>query len=72
MNLPDELMRQVKAEAAYRGTTITALVGEALQCLLDERTARRKRVRLPVVSGRGPLPGVDLHDNETLAALAED
>lgn len=73
MNLSDDLMRRVKQEAAARGTTVTALVDEALRRLLEDRNDEADvRVRLPVVSGRGPLPGVDLHDNASLADLVEN
>ena len=66
VRLPEELMRQVKAEAARRGETVTAHIERGLRLVLSAsgRSTRRRRVALPVSRARGGLqPGIDLDDS---------
>ncbi|HEV8054965.1 MAG TPA: hypothetical protein VGP51_00585 [Nocardioidaceae bacterium] len=57
MNLDDELLRQLKQRATERGTTVTALVAEAVRASLVEPAARRAfELDMPTVRGeRNPL-----------------
>ena len=68
INVSDELLRQVKLLAVERGTTITALVEEALREVVARK--RSKVVGSPVTLttfGSGGLqPGVDLDDSAGL------
>jgi hypothetical protein len=68
INVSDELLRQVKRLAVERGTTITALVEEALREVVARK--RSKVVGSPVTLttfGSGGLqPGVDLDDSAGL------
>lgn len=69
MRLPDEILEEARQYALDRGTTLTEHFEEALKEHLARRRklARvRRRIALPTVGGRGPLPGVDLHDGASL------
>lgn len=73
INLPTDLMIQIKKLAAASGSTVTALIEESLR----ERLARRRhsrrsgRVTLPTYGKQGPLPGVDLDDSASLLDVME-
>jgi hypothetical protein len=63
INLDDELHRRAKAYAARLGTSLTALVEEALRLRLARPASRRQGgVRLPTFRGDGLQPGVTLDD----------
>ena len=67
INLDDDLHRRAKAFAARIGTSLTALVEEALRLRLAQPSARQKgRVRLPTFRGDGLQPGVSLDDMDTV------
>ena len=67
INLDDDLHRRAKALAARTGTTLTALVEEALRLRLARPARRaRGRVRLPTFRGDGLKPGVTLDDMDTV------
>lgn len=54
LSLDDELHRLAKSCAAEHGTTLTALVEEALRARLTERRGKRRPpVRLPTFKGEG-------------------
>ena len=61
-------MRQVKAEAARRGETVTALIEAGLRLVLaSRRRASRTRVVVPVSRATGGTnPGIDLDDSSGL------
>jgi plasmid stability protein len=66
ISLDDDLHRRAKAYAAKAGTTLTALVEEALRARLAAgRGARRTPVQLPVFSGTG------LHDGLSLDRMSD-
>ena len=60
ITLDDDLHRRAKAFAVKTGTTLTALVEEALRAKLAARSARRPPVRLPVFRGNGLQEGLSL------------
>ena len=65
VRLDEGLLRQVKAEAARRGETVTALIERGLRLVLSRahRSPRRARVKLPVSRATGGTrPGIDLND----------
>lgn len=68
VRLDERLMREVKRLAHETGRTLTAVIEESLR----ETVARKReprpssRVRLPVFSGDGLLPGIDLDDGADL------
>ncbi len=58
VDVPDELMRRVKAVAATRGLKLKEFVEAALREALNDRHGRRRphRVRLPLIPGSGKAP----------------
>jgi hypothetical protein len=67
ISLDDELHRRAKSYAAEHGTTLTALVEEALRTRLAERRGRRRRpVRLPTFKGEGLQSGLSLDEMGTI------
>jgi hypothetical protein len=71
INLPDDLLARVKKLAATSGTTVTALIADALrESLARRRSPRRSRgVDLPTFGTGGLQPGVDLDDSAALLDL---
>jgi len=66
VRLDDGLMRQVKAEAARRGQTVTELIEKGLQLVLASGRARTRRERVVVPVSRatgGTHRGVDIDDS---------
>lgn len=72
LDLNDALVRQAKKAAAERGTTLTALIEDALRRQLNQPAAARKRRKLPVFKGDGLVAGVELHDTSKLLELLDD
>ena len=67
VTLDDDLHRRAKAYAARHGTTLAALVEEALRLRLARRAAARPRsVKLPTFRGDGLQPGLTLDDMSTI------
>ena len=72
VRLDDALLTAVKKLAVERGTTLTAVLEEALR----EKLARVHGLApsaaapaLPTFRGKGPRAGVDLHDTAALLDL---
>lgn len=76
LNLNDHLLIEAKRVAAERGTTLTAVMEDALRIAL--RQAREPKPRQPMelptfgVSGEGFMPGVDVSSNAALLDLMEE
>jgi hypothetical protein len=69
VRLDDALLRQVKAEAARRGETVTALIERGLRLILSsgDKPKRQPKVKLPVSRAKGGTrPGIDLDDSAGL------
>lgn len=67
ITLDEGLHRRAKAYAARHGTTLAALVEEALRLrLAPPSAARRGPIRLPTFRGDGLQPGVTLDDMSTV------
>jgi hypothetical protein len=65
--LDENLHRRAKAFAARQGTTLAALVEEALRLRLSRpESARRAAAPLPTFKGDGLQPGVTLDDMGTV------
>jgi predicted transcriptional regulator len=64
----DQLLVQAKRLAAERGTTLTALLEDALRETLARRkpSQRRSKLRLTTFGGGGVQPHVDLDDTASL------
>ncbi len=73
INLPDELLVQIKKLAATSRSTITALIEDALREALARRrrTRRHERVILRTYGKQGLLPGVDIDDTASVLDLME-
>lgn len=75
IRLPDDLLKEAKKRAAERGSSLTALVEEALREVLSR--SRRgdedgpEPVSLTTVDGSGVQHGVDLDDTASLRDLME-
>jgi len=73
INLPDQLLAQIKRLAAASRTTVTALVEDALREALSKRRGkrRRERVELTTYGKQGLQPGADVDDTAALLDLME-
>jgi hypothetical protein len=72
VRLDEHLLAQAKKHAAEAGTTLTALLEQALRESLARREAplsSGKPLRLKTVKGTGVRPGVDLDDSASLLDL---
>lgn len=73
IRLDDELLTRAKRAALERGTTLTAVIEDALRrALAPERPATRDDVHLPSSRGDGLQPGVDLDDTASLLDLMDE
>lgn len=73
IRLDDELLRAAKRAAVERGTTLTAVIEDALRRALAPAGAeRREPFRLPTFHGDGLRPGVDLDDTAALLDLMDE
>lgn len=71
IRLDDALLRRAKAAAAMSGRSLNDLIADALRASLASRPARARVAELPVFSGNGLQPGVDLDDNAALLDLMD-
>lgn len=73
INLPDDLLTQIKKLAAASRSTVTALIEDTLrEGLARRRRSRRSgQVTLPTYGKQGPLPGVDIDDTASLLDAME-
>lgn len=76
LDLDDHLLREAKRLAAERGTTLTAVMEDALRIVVRrvEQPKPRRRRKLPTtgVPGAGFMPGVDLDSNAATLELMEE
>jgi Bacterial antitoxin of type II TA system, VapB len=72
IRLDDDLLAAAKRRAAERGTTLTAVIEDALRESLARRApTKRARIELPRFCGEGVQPGVDLDDSAALRDLMD-
>jgi len=72
LDLDDALLAAARARAAQTGTTLTAVVEEALAAALAPRPPRSKRFQLRWKTHRGRLqPGIDIADRDSLIDAME-
>lgn len=72
LNLNDRLLVTVKKVAAERGTTMTAVIEEAIQIALNPKTARGRPFKLKWRPVGGKIRrGVDLDDRASLYDIME-
>jgi hypothetical protein len=67
LDLDDTLIRKAKGRAAAEGSTLTAVIEEALRRYLAPAPPATRRFRLKLLTRRGrPVPGVDVADRDRL------
>jgi Bacterial antitoxin of type II TA system, VapB len=75
LNLDDHLLAEAKRLAAARGSTLTAVMEDALRIVVRraEDTPEREPVELPSFgeAGAGFMPGVEIDDTAALLELME-
>lgn len=72
LDLNDQLARRAKRAAADSGTSLTALIEDALREKLERLGQRAKRrVTLPTFGADGTRPGVDLSRTAALLDLLD-
>jgi hypothetical protein len=72
IRLDDDLLRDAKRAAVERGTTLTAVIEDALRRALAHGAAMPvEHVELPTFRGDGLQPGVDLDDTASLLDLMD-
>jgi hypothetical protein len=72
ITIDDELLAQVKQQAATTGRTVSQTIEDALrESFLRRQEQPRSRVELMTWHGGRPLPGVDLDNNAALLDLME-
>jgi hypothetical protein len=73
IRLDDQLLKSAKRFAHDTGTSLTAVIEDALRQVLSRQTITppRKPVKLTTASGLGVRPGVDLDDSAALLAFME-
>jgi len=73
IRLDDELLTRAKRAALERGTTLTAVIEDALRmALAPGMPAPRDAKPLPSFKGDGLRPGVDLDDSASLLDLMDE
>jgi hypothetical protein len=72
--LPDDLLNAAKQAASARGTTLTAVIADALRAALAEPESGHTATsfQVPTFNGDGLRPGVDLDDTAALIDLMDD
>ncbi|HZO50506.1 MAG TPA: CopG family transcriptional regulator [Gaiellaceae bacterium] len=66
IRLDDDLLTRAKRAAVERGTTLTAVIEDALRRALAPAARAKARQELPTFRGDGLQPGVDLDDSASL------
>jgi hypothetical protein len=76
LDLDDHLLKEAKQFAAERGTTLTAVMEDALRIVVRrvEKPKPRRRRKLPTagVPGAGFMPGVNLDSNAATRAFLDE
>ena len=74
INLPDDLLVQIKRRAADSRTTVTAFIEDAVREALTRhrKRARATQAELRTYGERGLQPGVDLDDSVALLDVMDD
>ena len=73
LTISDDLLREARLLAIRTCRSLGDVVDDALRVLLAQSGARSTaEVVLPRYGGSGLLPGVDLDDKESLAALLDE
>ena len=73
IRIDEQLLKQAKQTAVRRGTSLTAIIEDALRESLARQPSvgPRKPASLVTFDGNGLLPGVDLDDSAALLDVME-
>lgn len=73
IRIDDQLLKEAKKLALRRGTSLTAVIEDALREALarQRKPEKREPARLVTFDGNGLLPGVDLDDSAALLDVME-
>ena len=72
VDLEEDTLRRARALAAQQGTTLSALVEDAVKAVVNRvATPAGAPVELPVVHGGRLRPGIDLGDSASLAEVMD-
>lgn len=73
IRLDDELLTRAKRAALERGTTLTAVIEDALRrALAPVDGSHRERFTMPTFHGDGLRPSVDLDDTASLLDVMDE
>ena len=73
VRIDDDLYRALKATAARAGRSVGAVMEDALRAFLTRTDAVETTIEpLPVSTGSGTLPGVDLSTNAAIRSTTDD
>ena len=73
VRLDDDLLTRAKREALERGTTLAAVIEDALRrALVEPPAGGRPTIALPTFRGDGLQPGIDLDDSASLLDLLDE
>ncbi|MCE7869063.1 antitoxin [bacterium CPR1] len=75
LNLPDELVREIKIRAAKENRKLQDLVAELLRCGLAQTSPRkaRRRLEFPLITGGNPpSPGQETPEHLAQVLLDEE
>lgn len=73
ISIDDHLLAEAKRQAITRGTTLGAVVEDALRVSLASGSKRQDEpFHLTTVGGAGLRPGVDINDSAGLVELMEE
>ena len=73
IRINEQLLKEAKQLAARKGSSLTAIIEDALRESLSRRggSGKHEPVHLTTFRGNGLLPGVDLDDSADLLDLME-
>ena len=76
LDIEDQLLKDAKKLAAERGTTLTAVMEDALRIVVTRaeqpKPRRRRKLVTAGVPGAGFMPGVDLTSTAATRALLDE
>jgi hypothetical protein len=72
MNLPDALLDEVRERAKSEGRTVTSLMIEALQDLLDKKPVEHERYSFPTWGAPNGRMLIDIDDKDAVQRLFDE
>lgn len=72
MNLPDALLDEVRERAKSEGRTVTSLMIEALQDLLDKKPVEQQRFSFPTDGFPNGRMVIDIDDKDAIQRLFDE